>query len=330
MTGDIVTGDIMTGDILRAPVLFSDRPFPPEYLDLVEGRAVIVGPDETDLAFADAVIAGTRRWDGEAMDAGPRLKVISRTGIGYDSVDVIAAASRGIVVCNAPDAPTVSTAEHAVALILAVARDLPAMQERAVQGEGGAGANVEAVELAGSTVGLVGLGRIARRVARVAVAMEMTVLAHDPFLEASPVAGVELVTLDTLWARSDIISLHAPAAAESHHLINRATLATMKAGVRIVNCARGSLVDHDALLDALVSGHVAGAGLDVTEPEPLPAGHPLLNHPKVIVTPHIASSTVVGRRRLYEHAIDNALAVLEGRPASIVPVPGFSARGGAT
>lgn len=121
-----------------------------------------------------------------------------------------------------------------------------------------------------------------------------------------------------MFAESDVISLHAPAVAETHHMINAASLATMKPGVYLVNCARGGLVDQDALLGALESGQVAGAALDVTDPEPLPVGHPLLQHPRVIVTPHVASATVEGRRRLYAHAIDNALNVLAGRPASIV------------
>lgn len=298
-------------------LLYADRPFPAEYLDLLDGRAEVVGPDD-GFDSATGVIAGMYPWTGEAMDRFASLKVISRAGIGYDTVDVSAAAQRGIVVCNAPESPTVSTAEHTMALMLAIARELPRQTQRASEGLAGPVVPVDTLELAGSTLGLVGLGRIACRVARTALAMEMRVVAHDPFLETCPVPGVELAPLAQLWAEADVVSLHAPATAETYRLIDAASLAQMKPGVRLVNCARGSLVDHDALLAALDTGRVAGVGLDVTDPEPLPVGHPLLSHERAIVTPHIASSTKAGRRRLFEHAIENAIAVLEGRPATIV------------
>ncbi|MGZ4674551.1 MAG: NAD(P)-dependent oxidoreductase, partial [Ilumatobacteraceae bacterium] len=176
-----------------------------------------------------------------------------------------------------------------------------------------------ALELDGTVLGLVGYGRIARRVGAAARALGMSVLAYDPYL--SEAEGCELVGLDRLFAESDVISLHAPAVADTRHMINADTLSTMKHGVYLVNCARGPLVDQEALLAALDSGQVAAAGLDVTDPEPLPVGHPLLEHPNVIVTPHMASATVAGRRRLYSHAIDNALNVLAGRPATIVAPP---------
>jgi phosphoglycerate dehydrogenase-like enzyme len=146
----------------------------------------------------------------------------------------------------------------------------------------------------------------------------MRVVATDPAHAASPVPGVELVRFDELLRQSDVISLHAPALESTRGLIDAAALARMKSGAYLVNCARGVLVDHDALLESLESGHVAGAGLDVTEPEPLPADHPLLARDDVVVTPHIASASAAGRRRLYEHSIDNLLAVLDGLPADIV------------
>ena len=141
-------------------------------------------------------------------------------------------------------------------------------------------------------------------------------MASDPYLTEAE--GCELVDLDRMYAESDVISLHAPAVAETRHMINAESLAAMKRGVYLVNCARGALVDQDALLAALESGQVAGAGLDVTDPEPLRQGHRSSLHPNVIVTPHVASATVAGRRRLYSHAIDNALNVLAGRAATIV------------
>jgi D-3-phosphoglycerate dehydrogenase len=301
------------------PILFFDHPFPEAYRDLVDGRGVVVGPEDTDLATAQAVLAGARRtWNAGAFALAPKLKVISRIGIGYDNVDVDAAVAAGVTVCNAPEAPSVSTAEHTLMLMLAVVKDLPAQHDRARQGLL-ASATGTALELDGMVLGLVGYGRIARRVATAAQALGMRVVAFDPYITEA--AGCELVDLGRVFAESDVISLHAPALADTRHLVNATSLATMKPGVYLINCARGVLVDHDALLVALDSGHVAGAGLDVTDPEPLPAGHPLLEHPRVIVTPHVASSTVAGRRRLYAHAVDNALNVLAGRPATIVAAP---------
>ncbi|HEY5663238.1 MAG TPA: NAD(P)-dependent oxidoreductase [Ilumatobacter sp.] len=305
------------------PLLFVDHPFPDAYRDLVDGRAVVCGSGTDDgLDRADAVIAGaTRPWDAAAFALAPRLTVISRVGVGYDNVDVAAAAAAGVVVCNAPLAPMVSTAEHTMALLLAVTKHLPHQIDRARRGLKGEPVG-RALELDGRVLGLVGLGRIASRVAVAAQALGMRVIATDPAITESPVAGVELVDVARLLADSDVVSLHAPALPGTRHMIDADALAAMKPGAYLVNCARGVLVDHDALLAAIDAGQLAGAGLDVTEPEPLPAGHPLLERANVVVTPHIASASVAGRRRLYEHSIENALAVLAGRPASIVAPPG--------
>ncbi len=204
-----------------------------------------------------------------------------------------------------------------MALLFAVTKELPAKMVRARQGLAGPG-TATSLELDGATLGLVGLGRIACRVARAAQALGMHVIASDPFLDSSPVPGVNLASLDHVVAHANVLSLHAPSTPETRHMINDASLASMRPGSYLINCARGPLIDHDALLRSLDAGHLAGAGLDVTDPEPLPVGHPLLDRDDVVVTPHIASSTAVGRRRLYEHAFENALAVLEGRPASVV------------
>ena len=300
--------------------MFVDHPFPEVYRDLVDGRAVVVGNGtEVGLADADAILAGaTRPWNAVAFALAPNCKVISRVGVGYDNVSIADAAAAGIVVCNTPLAPTVSTAEHALALLFAVTKHLPHQIARAREGLRGEQVG-RALELEGRTLGLSGIGRIACRVAVAAHAIGMRVLATDPGVTASPVPGCDLVDLDTLLAESDVVSLHAPALPETYRMIDADAFARMKPGAYLVNCARGALVDHDALLAAIDSGRLAGAGLDVTDPEPLPAGHPLLDRVNVVVTPHIASASVAGRRRLYEHSIENLLAVLGGRPASIVP-----------
>jgi phosphoglycerate dehydrogenase-like enzyme len=299
------------------PILFFDHQFPTEYADLIEGRARTTGPDETKLADADAAVVGSVwRWDGTRIATAPKLRVISRIGVGYDNVDVRAAADAGVTVCYTPEAPTVSTAEHTMALILAITKGLLAANARAVRGE--PATPPASLELDGRTLGLVGLGRIGRRVAVAARGLGMVVAAYDPYVSDGDKLA-DLVPLDVLLTSADVVSLHVPALPSTYHLISEATLNQMKPGAYLVNCARGTLVDQDALLAALNTGHLAGAALDVTDPEPLPAGHPLLEHPRVIITPHIASSTIAGRRRLYAQAIDNALAVLDGRPATIVP-----------
>ena len=302
------------------PVLFFDTELPEAYADLVEGRAIAVGP-AAGLDQAVGVIAGARiRWDADRFALAPKLVVVSRTGIGYDNIDIAAATAAGVIVCNAPAAPTVSTAEHTIALLLAVTKQLPSQIVRARLGLAGA-PTCTALELDGATLGLIGFGRIAARVATVAHGLGMRVIAFDPFVTESSVAGVELTTLEAVVAGADVLSLHAPASDTTRHLVGRDLIAAMKPGAYLVNTARGSLVDPQAILDALDRGHLAGVALDVTEPEPLPAGHPLLEHECVIVTPHVASSTITGRRRLYQHAIDNALAVLAGQPATIVNPP---------
>lgn len=308
---------------MALPRVFVDHPFPDVYRDLVDGRVEIVGSGTDDgLGTCHAILAGaTRPWDAAAFALAPAAKVISRVGVGYDNVAVDDAVAAGVTVCNAPLAPMVSTAEHTMALLLAVTKHLPHQIARARDGLKGEPVG-RALELDGRTIGLVGIGRIASRVAVACQALGMRVVATDPGVTESPVVGVELVDLPALLSRSDVVSLHAPALPATTRMIDADALASMRPGSYLVNCARGVLVDHDALLDAIDRGHLAGAGLDVTDPEPLPAGHPLLDRSNVVVTPHIASASEAGRRRLYEHSIENIMCVLEGRPATIVEPAG--------
>ncbi len=306
---------------MTPPKIHVDREIQAADIDYVDGRAELVGPGDDTLAGVTAAVIGIGHvWDADRFAGFPDLRVVSRMGIGYDNVDVAAATAADVVVCNAPDAPTVSTAEHTMALLLALTKELPTQRARALEGLGGP-VVATARELDGSTLGLVGLGRIARRVATAAQALDMEVVAVDPAIEHSEVDGVRMVSLEALLASSHVVSLHAPANEATHHMINDASLATMRDDAVLINCARGALIDHDALVRALDDKRLAGAGLDVTEPEPLPVGHSLFGRPNVIVTPHVASSTAAGRRRLFEHAFDNALAVLSGDPATVVAPP---------
>lgn len=297
----------MTADHL----IYVDRDLPSGLSQLVATGCALCGPEPEAMVDAVGIIAGSSRWDGARFDRMPRARVLSRSGIGYDGVDVAAATARGIVVCVAADAPTVSTAEHAVALILAAAKRLVPNQLRLRAATGDYFIANEAIELAGRTLGLVGYGRIARRVRRAAAALEMEVVACDPYL--TDAADVELVPFAEVLRRADVISVHAPLTDDTRGLFGTTVFGAMRPGVVFVNAARGGLVDQAALLAALDSGQVGAAALDVTDPEPLPPDHPLLHRDDVIVTPHIASATDAGKLRLYQHAIDNALAVLEGR-----------------
>ena len=287
------------------------------WIDRTPPPGVVIPPDVELMngpEDADGVVVGSDLpWDDDTCRRLPQLMVVARSGIGYDNVDVAACAAHGVAACNAPDAPTVSTAEHALALMLAVAKQLKTSEGRLTTGAPSGPRNIMgagALELDGRTLGLVGCGRIGSRLGRYAKALGMTVLVCDPYLDAAPVG--ELVDLDQLWAAADVVSLHAPATPETRHLISSASLAAMRPGAVIVNCARGALVDQEALLAALDSGHVAGAGLDVTEPEPLPPDHPLLGRDNVVVTPHVASSTTVGIVRLVGQALEQALIWLRG------------------
>jgi phosphoglycerate dehydrogenase-like enzyme len=293
------------------PKIFIDRPVPGGFDELFAGKGEAIGPKPEALVDADAVLAGASIWDGARMDGGPKIRIISRTGIGYDTVDLDAATERGIVVCNAPESPTISTAEHAMALMLHATKSLSANQRRLRTHDGDYYAVNEGVELAGRTLGVVGYGRIGKRVVKAARGLEMQAIAYDPYLDPAT-EDVELVGFDELLDRSDVVSLHCPLTDETRTMFDAATIAKMRRGSALVNAARGGVVDQEALVAALDSGHIASAGLDVTVPEPLPTDHPLQGRENVLITPHIASATDLGRRRMYAHAIANVMTCLAG------------------
>lgn len=305
-----------------------EREVPSQVAESLAGVAQLLGPG-TDtpgdllsaIGPAQGVIASSLvTYDGVAMDRAPQLRVIARTGIGYDKVDLEAATARGVAVCNAPDAPTTSTAEHAITLMLAVAKQLESAQTALRNGGRDFFASHDGLEVSGLTLGIVGAGRIGRSVAQCALGLGMDVICHDPYVGSGENADIEFVAdLPSLLARSDVVSLHVPLTARTHHLIDAEAIGRLKRGAILINTARGGLIDHVALLNALDSGHLFGAGLDVTDPEPLPPDHPLLRHPDVVVTPHVATATRAGKARLYESAVSQCLQVLRGeRPPHLV------------
>ena len=282
------------------------------------------------LEGAHAAIAAARlRYDAALMERAPALRVISRMGAGYDNVNVEDATRHGIALCTAPLAVTTSTAEHAFLLILAVSKRLTQARYRFESaGKPDYFGMHTGLELRGLTLGLVGLGRIGRHVARIANGFEMNVLALDPFVDKAAMGGLGIEKCEDLHAllrRSDIVSLHAPLNEANVRMINTETLGLMKRGAVLVNTARGGLVDESALLEALESGHLAGAGLDVLSQEPPATDHPLLGREDVIVTPHVAAATSATKRRLWEMAIEHALDVLEGRTPPFVINPEYAA-----
>jgi D-3-phosphoglycerate dehydrogenase len=260
-----------------------------------------------DLEDADAIIVRSATTVDKALiQAASKLRVIARAGTGVDNVDVDEATARGIVVMNAPGANSISVAELALGLMLALSRGIAAADASMKKGVWDK-KRLTGAELRGKTLGIVGLGRIGQEVAARARAFGMTLLAHDPFISETVAdgLGITLLPLDDLCAAADYLTLHIPVTAETRHLINRERLARCKAGVRIVNTARGELIDESALAEAIESGAVAGAALDVFEKEP-PADWRLVNLRQVVASPHIAASTVEAQELV---GIETAAAV---------------------
>ena len=228
----------------------------------------------------------------ELLEQAEQLRVVGRAGVGVDNIDVPAATSRGIVVMNAPDGNTITTAEHTLALLIALARRVPQANISLKAGKWER-KNFIGVELQGKTLGIVGLGRIGRVVASRARAFGMTIVAYDPFIAPEQAAEleIELAPLDEVFSRADFLTVHTPLTNETRGIVGRDAFARMKKGVRVINCARGGLLDETALYEAIEQGIVAGAALDVFEKEPPTADNPLLQIPEVIVTPHLGAST---------------------------------------
>ena len=287
-----------------------------------------------EASTADAIlVSGETFVTGEVMNRiGPRLRIIARAGIGVDRIDLDAATRRGILVVNTPDGPTESTAEHAIALLLNLCKQVT-VSERVLR----SGRPFPALsdlapgfEVAGAVLGLVGLGRIGSRVAAIARVLGMKVIAFDPFItpERADALGVELTpTLATLLPRARVVSLHCPATPATHHIMNAETLSLMPRGSYLINVARGALVDESALLEVLRSGHLAGAALDVYDPEPPMTNHPLFTLPNTICTPHIGSYTTAGVLRMQVMACEQIASALRGeRPTNLVNIEVWNRR----
>lgn len=263
------------------------------------------------------------RYDASLFRQLPNLRMVQRTGIGVDNVNLEDATAHGVVVCNTPDGPTESTAEHTVAMLLNLAKRIKQGNDNLAAGKFGPRSGpLLGMEVQGKTLGLVGLGRIGRRVAQICRnGLGMRVVAYDPYVTAEQAAqmGVEVADLDTVISQSDFVSLHVPVTSETNRLMNAKRLAQMKRGAYLLNCARGPLVDPDALVAAVDSGHLGGAGIDVFDPEPPEVGDVLRNHPLIVATPHSATVTTEGRVRIEKMAVERVNAFFRGeRPADVV------------
>ena len=278
---------------------------------------------------AKAILAGHSRFDGDVMDRVPNLAIIARTGIGYDAIVVEDATERGICVCNFPEGPTIPTAEQAIALMLAVAKRLPILQRQLRQGDLASIKNHRAVELNRKVLALVGFGRIPRRVATMAAAIGMEVTAFDPYLTDEQFGSVTRAPdLAGMVASADVVSIHVPLTPDTRDLFDLKMLGLMKPDAILINTSRGPVVNTDALVKAVSSGHLRAVGLDVTDPEPLPIGHPLLGFENVLVSPHVAAWTTEAKGRMLAEAISQVLSVMAGRRPSYLVNPEVMERAG--
>lgn len=304
---------------MTRPVVVGLGPVPPDVVAPVLGDVEFVAePDAADLAAAQgAIVRAAVQVGVEQFDAMPSLKVIARTGVGVDDVDVAEATRRGIPVAITPGANTNAVAEGALAHILHLVKSLGPLTTLIREGGWAERTSIPVGDLEGATLGIVGYGRIGRRVAHLAQAFGMRVLAHDP---VAPVpAEQDAGGLQALLAASDVVSLHLPLLDSTRHLVDAAALARMRPGAVLVNVARGGLVDEDAALAALESGHLGGLGLDSFDPEPAQP-HPLHAHPRTVLTPHVMGLSTRAAHATFVDAATAVRAVLDGgSPAAVAP-----------
>ncbi|KAF0240111.1 MAG: D-3-phosphoglycerate [Planctomycetota bacterium] len=251
------------------------------------------------VGYEGLIVRSATKVTAKVLASGKKLKIVGRAGAGVDNIDVAAAVKAGVIVENTPGGNTTSAGEHAVALMFALSRHI-APADREMRAGQWPKKGLTGVELTGKTLGLLGLGRVASVVAKVGRALDMTVLVFDPYITDARAAefGAKKVALDALLPASDFISVHSPLTPETKHLIGPAQFAKMKKTVRLVNAARGGIVDEAALLEALKSGKIAGAAMDVFETEPLPADSPFRSLPNVVLTPHLGASTEEAQERV--------------------------------
>ena len=303
-------------------ILVAD-PIGAEGIELLKSRAEVdvkTGMKPSELLavigeYEGLVVRSETKVTKEVIETGKKLQVVGRAGIGVDNIDLDAATSAGIAVVNAPTGNTVAAAEHTMALMLALSRNVPSAHQSLKSGEWKRSAFM-GVEVRNKTLGICGLGRVGSEVARRALSFEMRLVGYDPFVspDFAKRMGVELLSFEELLAQSDFITLHTPLTDSTRHMIGGKQVGLLKPGARLINVARGELVDEQAILDGLESGQLCGVALDVFAQEP-PQNTELIGHPKVVVTPHLGASTEEAQREVAIEASEQVLAVLNGEPA---------------
>ncbi len=305
-------------------ILIAD-PIAQDGIDLLKHEADVdvrtgMAPDELISAIPEydaLVVRSETRVTADVFAAGKKLRAVGRAGVGVDNIDLNAATERGVIVVNAPLGNTISAAEHAIGLMLALARHIPEANASLKNGEWKRSKFI-GVELRGKTLGVIGLGQVGSEVARRGKGLDMTVVANDPFVspERAAVLGVELApTLDDVLARADFLSLHTVLTAQTKHLIGARELSLVKPSLRLINTARGDLIDMEALVAAVDGGKLAGAAIDVFPKEPPDMASPVLHHDRIIVTPHLGASTAEAQERVAVDVARQILAILRGEPA---------------
>nr|WSY57317.1 oxidoreductase [Streptomyces sp. NBC_00886] len=291
---------------------------------LGERVTFVTDPTPADLAVAEgAIVRADRRVDAELLRQAPRLRVIARTGVGVDLVDVAAASERGIPVVITPNSGSRAVAEGVFAMALHLSKRLTPLTELVRGGRWAERNTVPVGDLDGATLGIVGYGRIGRRVGELAAVFGMRTLAYDPF--SPPPAELACADLGELAEASDVLTLHAPLVEETRHLVDERLLARVKPGAILINCGRGGLLDADATLAALESGRLSGVGLDVFDPEPA-LYHPLFDHPDVVLTPHLMGMTRRAMTLTFVDAARGVADVLAGRSPAAVANPEWNLR----
>lgn len=308
----------------RKNKIVSIGPLPPFVIERLQpfGEVVCV-PDASREATLDAldeavillIARGSVRVDGEILDRAPRLRGVARTGVGYDTVDIAAATDRRIPVLYTPGAMTAAVAEHTLALMLAAVKRLPFWRDCLLSGDWEARYRERSGDLEGTTVGIIGYGRIGRRVRQLLRPFACRVLADDPYIDHAQFREdqVEFVDLEAILQRSHILTLHVPLTEETRGMIHRSNLALIPAGAVLVNTARGAVVESlDLLVESLDSGQLSAVALDVFPEEPPPRDHPILQHPRAILTGHVAARSPLAQKRILETMLSDVLALLSG------------------
>lgn len=275
----------------------------------------------------DALLVRSQtRVTERVLEAGKRLKVVGRAGVGVDNIDLDAATKRGVIVINAPDGNTITTCEHTFAMMMALARHIPQAYRKTVDGTWDRKSFL-GVELRNKVLGVLGMGRIGSEVAKRAKAFGMEIIGYDPFLseDRAEKMGVRLGSVDDIIRQADFITVHTPLTNETRHMISKPQFEVMKRGMRMINCARGGIIDEMALKEAIDEGIVAGAAFDVFEEEPPRPDHPFLGHPNIIVTPHLGASTVEAQENVAIDVSEQVLHILRGEAfknaVNMPPVP---------